>query len=571
MIIYPALVPYFIVYLSLFFVWLVRANRQIMFWLYLWQLKEYHWGRFVDHFRTAKGRQIFWNKLFLIKLVLLATGAWFFVLPVDGRTGFFDHNSLYDFIDVRVKLMTGFIGAVMLVYAAEAAYTAFSFFRANLLHPRLTKKSVMLIAAAHAVVYALSLAALFVFWGELRLLDLCFAAFSLLLLDILAPFLIGAVVLGLQPLTQIEKNKILARAKTAIEKRPDLTVIGISGSYGKSATKEILAYMLERDFSVLKTPANQNTEMGMAQTVIDDLKPEHKIFVCEIGAVHKGKIAQIAGIVRPKIGILTGINQQHLAVFGSQKNIIDAKYEILEALPPEGVAILNWNSAAVEKSYDEQKPRIKARTVIFSGRDIYADNVNVAIDKLSFTVHGQGKAVGITTNARGKFMVEPVLLAVAGAMAAGMKFERAAEIINKTDFAPFNIEVFENKSGINVISSTYSSNPDGVSAHLDYLKMWPGKKAIVMPCIIELGSASKEIHFGIGKKIGETSDLAIITGKERFADIKRGAASAGMKTENVVFCDKPQNIKRIIAERLGKNDTLLLEGRLGENITAVFL
>jgi len=112
-------------------------------------------------------------------------------------------------------------------------------------------------------------------------------------------------------------------------------------------------------------------------------------------------------------------------------------------------------------------------------------------------------------------MVEPVLLAVAGAMAAGMKFERAAEIINKTDFAPFNIEVFENKSGINVISSTYSSNPDGVSAHLDYLKMWPGKKAIVMPCIIELGSASKEIHFGIGKKIGETSDLAIITGKER--------------------------------------------------------
>jgi len=248
MIIYPALVPYFIVYLSLFFVWLVRANRQIMFWLYLWQLKEYYWGRFVDHFRTAKGRQIFWNKLFLIKLVLLAAGAWFFVLPVGGRTGFFDHNSLYDFIDVRVKLMTGFIGAVMLVYAAEAAYTAFSFFRANLLHPRLTKKSVMLIAAAHAVVYALSLAALFVFWGELRLLDLCFAAFSLLLLDILAPFLIGAVVLGLQPLTQIEKNKILARAKTAIEKRPDLTVIGISGSYGKSATKEILAYMLERDF-----------------------------------------------------------------------------------------------------------------------------------------------------------------------------------------------------------------------------------------------------------------------------------------------------------------------------------
>jgi len=189
---------------------------------------------------------------------------------------------------------------------------------------------------------------------------------------------------------------------------------------------------------------------------------------------------------------------------------------------------------------------------------------------LQFDLLLEGKKHTVRTNARGAFMVEPILLAVCGAMAAGMGPERIVEIINETEFAPFNISVLENSDGVNVISSTYSANPDGVFAHLDYLRLWPGKKAIVMPCIIELGGASKEIHFAIGKRIAQVCDLAIITTKERFNDIKKGAVSAGMKPENIVFCDKPQNIKKIVAGKLGANDALLIDGRVGENIVAVF-
>lgn len=566
----PEFVPYFIAYLLLFLVWFVRVNRQVMFWLYLWQLKEYHWGRFIDHFRTAKGMQIFMNGLFAVKVILLAAGAWFFVLPVAGRTGFFDHNSLYDFMSGYLKLMNGFIGAVVLVYAAEALYTVYSFLKNKLFHPQLTKKSVMLIAASHLAVYLVSLTAFFLFLGELRLLDLCFAAFGLLVIDMIAPVLISAVVLGLQPLTVREKNKIIARAKAAIENRPDLLVVGIAGSYGKSVTKELLAHILGQNYSVLKTQANQNTEMGVAQAVLNDLKPEHKVFVCEIGAVHRGKIAQTSGIVKPKVGILTGINQQHMAVFGSQKNIVDAKYEILEVLPASGTAILNWSSPMVKESFDSKKAAVKAQKIIFAGKDIAAADIKAERDALQFDLLLEGKKHTVRTNARGAFMVEPILLAVCGAMAAGMGPERIVEIINETEFAPFNIAVSENSDGVSVISSTYSANPDGVLAHLDYLKLWPGKKAIVMPCIIELGAASKDIHFAIGKRIGEVCDLAIITTKERFNDIKKGAVSAGTKPENIVFCDKPRIIKKIVAGKLGANDMLLVDGRVGENIAAVF-
>ncbi len=523
----------------------------------------------MDHFRTSKGKGIFLNKFFLAKLVLLAAGAWLFVLPMRGRTGFFDSNSIYDFVaGYRLPLM-GFIGITLAIYGFEAVYTAYSFVKGRLLHPDLTKKSVMLIGAAHTVMYGVSLAAFFVFLGELRLLDLCFAAFSLLLLDIMAPVLIGAVVLGLQPLTLIEKAKILKRARAIIDSRPDLTVIGVAGSYGKSVTKELLAHILSQNYKVLKTRANQNTEMGVSQTVINDLKPEHQIFVCEIGAVHKGRIAQVAGIVKPKIGILTGINQQHQAVFGSLQNIIDAKYEVLEALPETGTAVLNFKSDFVLDSFDTQRTRIKAKKLILAGKDISIEKLRVGIDELSFGIGYQGKSYEIVTNARGAFMAEPTTLSVAGAVAAGMNLADAVKIVNQTDFKPFNIEVLKNAAGFSVISSTYSANPSGVAGHLEYLKLWPGKKIIIMPCLIELGSVSKGVHFTIGKKIGKVCDLAIITTKDRFNDIKEGAVSAGMEPKNIFFCDNEREIGDIINKRQATDDVVLLEGRISKSLIAL--
>ena len=123
-----------------------------------------------------------------------------------------------------------------------------------------------------------------------------------------------------------------------------------------------------------------------------------------------------------------------------------------------------------------------------------------------------------------------------------------------------------NKIGINIIDSSYSSNPDGVLADLDYLNIFFGKKIIVMPCLIELGKKSAEIHERIGQKIGKICDIAIITTKEHFESIKKGAVYSGMEEKNIIFCENPNDIYSIITMRTAKDDSVLLEGRVPQKL-----
>lgn len=546
--------PFLFYYLALFAFWMAAMHRQILFWLYLWQVKEYHPGRFLAHFETQKGRRIFINPLFLGKIAIL----------------------LFAFVYYHFVHKIGLIiGLALVLYLLQGTRAFWGILRRNLIHPELTQKSVFLIGAAHFVVFGLGFAIFGLFLGEMSLIHFALAAFCLLAVDIFSPLIIALAVLGLQPLTIWKKNKIINRARAIIAGRPDLTVIGIAGSYGKSGVKELLAHILSQKYKVLKTQANQNTEMGVSQTIINDLKPEHQIFVCEIGAVHKGKIRQTAEIIKPKIGILTGINQQHLGVFGGQKNIIDAKFELLEALPENGAAILNWKSKLLADNFEAQKNKIKARELIFCGKDIFASDIAAGIDNLLLNVNYHGQKIQIKTNARGVFMIEPILLAAAAAQTIGMALSDIASIISQTNFTPFNLKINSSRmSGsqtstqlkLNVLDSTYSSNPDGAIAHLDYLKLWSGKKVIIMPCLIELGNESKKIHFEIGQKIGEVCDLAIITAKERFGDIKKGALAGGIKPENIIYCDNPKKISELLQTRLTANDIILLEGRLPQEV-----
>jgi UDP-N-acetylmuramoyl-tripeptide--D-alanyl-D-alanine ligase len=456
-----------------------------------------------------------------------------------------------------------------LIFAAEAAWTAISFFKRSVIHPVLTKKSLILTAITHLAAFCLVVLLYQMILGEMGLFDFSSGAFALLFFDLTTPLFVGLAVAILHPITVFEKNKILRKAEEARRARPDLFAIGIAGSYGKSITKELLAYVLLKKHRVLKTAANQNTEVGVSQVLINELKPEHEFFVCEIGAVHKGKIKSVADAVQPQAGILCGINQQHMAVFGNQQKIIDAKYEILEALPSNGAAILNWESKLIRESFESQKSRIKAQKIILAGKDIVVNDLKISIDRLTFKVKHADETAILDINARGAYFIEPILLAMAGALACKMNFQEIADILNKTDFTPFNIGLEKNSDGINILSSTYSANPNGVLAHLDYLKVWPGKKAIVMPCLIELGKSSKDVHRLIGKKIAGVCDFAVIVTRDRFGEIQKGAVLAGMKKEKIIFSEKPAVIKKIVTEILKPDGTLLLEGRLPQAIIEV--
>ena len=562
-------------YFLLYSFWLLRENRAILFWLYLWQLKEYHVCRFIDHFSTSKGRKIFLNPLFLIKLLFLIFATAFYVYIVSISRGISFFSAAFSIFFASYFTLTAYLFAlvVMLIFVAEALWNIVSFSRGRILYPVLTKKSVTLIAITHLLAFATVIDFYRRILGEMSIPDFALAAFLLLALDVLTPVWVGIVVLLFQPFAVWQRNKTIGRAVKKRDSLKSLTVIGIAGSYGKSSTKEFLAHILAQKFPVAKTPANQNSEIGVAQAILNDVSEKHRFFVCEIGAYNKGRIKYVADIAKPKIGVLTGINQQHMSTFGSQQKIIDGKFEIIEVLPEDGTAVINWDSELVRSSFDAHKARIRARKIIYSSssekKDIWAENIEVGKERLYFKMcAADGDCADINLRLSGRQFVEPLLLAAATARQLGMKMPEIAQALRSFKVSQCGAKIRFGINGATVIDSSYSSNPTGALSHLDHLKLWDGKKVVVMPCLIELGKASKEVHKTIGRTIGKTCDLAIVATKDRFKELKAGALESGMPKEKIIFLDKNKKIIDTLNNFLGNNDVLLLEGRLPAELVA---
>src|SRR3989344_5692599 len=257
------------------FAWCIRTIKSILFWLYLWQLKEYHIPRFIDHFRTHKGKQIFFNALYGLKIVAMALLA----------KGF----SLAAFL------------MLLLLYSAEAALFLRSVVTGRYLRPKSTFKTVLLSAVSLFGFLAVA-GVLTVFVGSYGTF-----AKAAVLLDILTPLLVTGVVLGIQPFFVLARMRILKKAARKLRNHKNLLAIGI------------------------------------AQTILEDVKPGHEIFIVEMGAYRKGGIKLLCDMVKPGIGMVTGVNEQHLALFGSLENLLSAEggRELAEALPGDGWLAVN--------------------------------------------------------------------------------------------------------------------------------------------------------------------------------------------------------------------------------------
>ena len=493
------------------FLWFLRQTRSFLFWLYLWQLKEYHLGRFLDHFRTEKGKRLFWNPFFVFKTFLF-----FYVFSLSFSRELF---SPY--------LYAGWIFILIFIYLLESIKGLKEFSQKTFRKPVLTSKTLVLIL----FVLALEISFLYILFQKFYFVifqNLYWFSFYLLSFDILTPFVTTIIVFTIHFLSVIFfRNPLIQKAKKKRASFQNLLVIGITGSFGKTSTKEFLSTILSEKFKVLKTKEHQNSEVGISSCVLNDLKEEHEVFVVEMGAYNKGGIKLLANIVKPKIGIITGINEQHLATFGSMDNLLSAEggKELIESLPENGVVFFNGKNKYCRELYE--KANFK--------KVLYGENV---------VLSGMENIEGAKTVAKELGMTEG-------------EIEKGASKI-KNQFP--GIEIKKNKDGLNIIDASYSANPDSVIAHLDYLKTFGGKKIIVMPCLIELGKASKEVHRRIGSKIAEVCDLAIITTKDKFKEIKEGAGNKAWLIEN------PKEIFEKIKGFCQLEDNLLIEGRVPKGL-----
>lgn len=527
------------------FIWGVQELKKILLWLYLWQLKEYHWRRFKAHFSTYKGKLLLFNKLIFLKIILLLFIVFF---PLALKFKLLCYQKSFTFLASIFSIVF-----LTIIYLGEDFVFIARIKRKKIAKPVFTLKIVIIFLLSVLIVF---FPLIFFSYQKNNIISLINLVTLLLLIDLLTPLLVTFSVTILEPLAICWRKKLMRKARERINKFKNLTVIGITGSYGKTSTKEFLAHILSKKFNVLKTREHQNSEVGISKCILNDLKPEHEIFVCEMGAYQKGGIKMLSDIVKPKIGILTGINEQHLATFGSQENIIETKYELIKSLPEDGTAIFNGENKYCRELYERTKIK-KMIVSLDKGRgDVWAENIRVEKKKISFEiVFKDGEKETLKTNLLGKHNIQNLLMASLVAKELGISLREIKEAVAEIKPLKGSLRLLKIDE-MNILDATYSANPNSVIAHLDYLRLWKGRKLIVMPCLIELGKSSEKIHRKLAKMIGEVCDLAIITTRECFACMKEEVE------EKVIFLEDTKKIMKKMKEFSGDDNIILLESRV---------
>jgi len=428
-----------------------------------------------------------------------------------------------------------------------------------------TPKALLLAALASALAGAtVALGA----WSALQPPEPRFSLFvgALALAGVLPALYLTLAALLLYPFQAAVKWLLVQHAARRLRARPELLVVGITGSYGKTSTKEILATLLSTRYRVCKTAGSVNTPVGIARTVLRALRPEHQVFVVEMGAYVRGNIRDLARLARPRIGILTAIGEQHLERFGSVENIAATKYELIEALPPDGLAVFNGDDPRC-RALAAQTRHVAVRTYRLEPPDGQADLWATAIRSgpqgTTFTLHtAGGGAIHVTTPLLGRHNVANILAAATVALELGLSLEELAGAIAQLQPVPHRLQLIPGQGGVTVIDDAYNANPAGVRAALAVLAEFPGRKFLVTPGLVELGPLEAERHAELGRAAAAVCDYIILVGRRRTAPIAAGARAAGFPAERLLTVASLQEATAQLGRLVAPGDVVLFENDL---------
>lgn len=351
-----------------------------------------------------------------------------------------------------------------------------------------------------------------------------------------------------KPIEKAINNHYINDAKRIINELPNLTVIGITGSYGKTSTKFYLNKLLSAKYNVLMTPESYNTTMGVVKTVRGSLNATYDYFICEMGAKGVGEIKEICDIVRPTHSMITSIGEQHLETFKSVENIIKTKFEIADCIS-DGMVFLNYDNEFIRN-------RKTDKNVVSYGfsadYDYYADSISVSVKGTSFTVHHGEESADFSTKLIGTHNVQNILGAIAVSHKLGVSFNELKMPVRRLEAVPHRMEIID-KGGSVIIDDAFNSNPSGAKAALDALGLMEGYKILVSPGMVELGEKEYELNKEFGKQATAVCDFVIAVGEKQAVPIVDGLKEAGYPEEKTFVA---QNLN----EALAKCDTLKTGG-----------
>ncbi len=350
----------------------------------------------------------------------------------------------------------------------------------------------------------------------------------------------------------------------------ELRVIGITGSVGKTSTKELTHAVLSTRFRTFKTPGNRNSILGMPPALFD-LRPYHQRAVVEMGMYTMGEIAELCALTRPLIGVITMIDAVHMERAGSLENIVSAKQELVEALPADGVAVLNRDEPLVMGMAAHTKAQVITYG-IDEGADLWASDIeSMGLNGIRFVLHSGNDALHLHVPLLGRHSVHTVLRAAAVGRVEGLDWE---EIIAglQSGHAQLRIVTATGPEGALILDDTYNASPASMIAALNLLEDFEGRRIAVLGDMLELGDAEEASHRLVGRRAALVADILVTVGRLGRI-IGEEALAAGMAKEDVRITSSMEQAATLLQEMVAGDDTILIKGsravRLDELVSLI--
>ena len=353
-------------------------------------------------------------------------------------------------------------------------------------------------------------------------------------------------------------------AKRILAACPELKIIGITGSYGKTSVKYFLNTLLRARYNVLMTPESYNTPMGVVKTIRGSLRATHEIFICEMGAKWVGDIKELCNIVHPQHGVITSIGPQHLESFKTLDAVKKTKFELADALPENGMLFLNNDDENI-RAHGSKRPFVSYG--INNKSDYTASDISVSERGTTFTVTGpDGETESFSTRLVGRHNVLNITGAIAVANKFGIPLSELKGQVRRLEGVPHRLEL-KKKNGVTIIDDAYNSNPSGTKAALEALSLFEGYKILVTPGMVELGEKQEELNREFGRNAAAVCDYVVLVGKKQAVPIKSGLLDAGYPEKKIFVADTIEEALTHVyaAGSNGKNKVVLLENDLPDN------
>ena len=348
--------------------------------------------------------------------------------------------------------------------------------------------------------------------------------------------------------------------------RLGMKVVAITGSVGKSTTKEMVSAVLNSTYKVSKTPANHNNDIGMPMAILA-MPEDTEVAVLEMGMNHFREIAYLTNIGKPDVAVIINIGTMHIEHLGSMEGILKAKLEILEGMSADAPVVLNGDDTLLWNQRKELKDRAVYFGVRNSEAEVTGSDVSQRGDALSFCADAAGKLIPVVMGLEGEHYVLDALAAVAVGVQMGVTPENIAKSLSAFRNMEGRQEIYE-KKGFTIISDCYNAGPESMGAALAVLGNRPGRRVAVLGDMLELGKCSDAEHYKIGRVAAEKADMLLAYGDHSLR-LLYGAITGGMSQDKArAFTDK-QKLVQALKQMAKPGDVLLFKGSRGMRMEEV--